>query len=84
MKVNISYSDYLTPEGKDKIDKISIELETNKLLEFSIVSPVLETDPVTCNIKMIDNTTVSEVSSSITKEDFTELMALVRKISGQF
>lgn len=84
MKVNISYSDYLDANGKEVIESATVYLDTNKLLQFTIVPPVLETDPKTCKIKMVDNTTVTEVEDVVNKQDFTELMALLRKISTQF
>lgn len=84
MRANITYSDYLTSSGGESIEKISISLDDNKFLEFQIIPPVLETDQAACGIKMIDDATVSEVKSEITREEFADLIALVRKMSTQF
>lgn len=95
MKVNISYSDYLNEYGKEEIDSISIALEDNKILEFKIVlestevtNEGLENEAITlipsyCNISLIDNTTVTQVDSVLNKDDFSELIALIRKVSVQ-
>ena len=86
MRTEILYDDYLTANGVQKINKISIEISENIQLDLKYVEKNIQDLSFInklCEIKMIDRIGVAELSGDLTRENIRELIELLKKIYMQ-
>ena len=85
MKVNVNYSDYLTNDGKKKIESYEAVVSENISMKFEVVRP--DTDILvepSCKVTLEDSITLDKIEFSIPQDEYRDFLQIIREISTQF
>ncbi|WP_291567030.1 MULTISPECIES: hypothetical protein [unclassified Clostridium] len=82
MRAEVIYDPFLTIDNKQTISKITIDISDRHQLVLSYLDSAKANNKL-CEIKMIDKLGLCEISETIDKENFRELIQLVTSMYRQ-